>query len=194
MKEKNLLESLRDLFDKLDEVEKNISEKEGKYLDHNVHKLKLERIKLKNKIKDKLKRERNRMKKEQKSIEVCIGVGMDQIFPQYQRIIIEEDSSEIDELENKLKPKKTNTNRKNNRISLINYEGDCIWAKKSKGGDFLIYDQYGVMIEKVGLLEFQNWIDGLRSLVDSKGKSGFYPDHHADAKPGSKSLFEFVKS
>lgn len=134
MKEKNLLESLRDLFDKLDEVEKNISEKEGKYLDHNVHKLKLERIKLKNKIKDKLKKERNRMKKEQKSIEVCIGVGMDQIFPQYQRIIIEEDSSEIDELENKLKPKKTNTNRKNNRISLINYEGDCIWARNLKEG------------------------------------------------------------
>lgn len=194
MGEKNLIEEIQSLFDRLEEVNKEIKEKEGKYVDQKVHKLKVERIKIKDKIREKIKKERRRMKKEEKTIEICLGVGTDQIFPQYQKIRIERDLSEIDKAERRLNSDSNKKKTKTSKISLINYEGDCIWAKKSKEGDFLIYDQYGSMIEQVDLLEFQNWIDGTRSFVDSKGKSWFYTDHHSDAKPGSKSLFDFIKS
>lgn len=193
MGEKNSLEEIRLLFNKMEEIEKDIKEKEGKYVDQKVHKLKVERIKIKDKIREKLKKEKKKMKKEEKEIEICVGVGMDQIFPQYQRIRIMKDLSEIEEMEKRLSPNSKRKGKETNKISLINYEGDCIWAKKNKEGDFMIYDQYGSMIEKVNVLEFQNWIDGIIPFVDSKGKSWFYTDHHSDAKPSSKSLFEFIK-
>jgi hypothetical protein len=79
------------------------------------------------------------------------------------------------------------------KLSLINYEGDCLRAVNDNG-EILIKDQYGETINTVTVEELYAFIDGLINFVDSKGKSWHYPSESKDAKPSSSMIYHFVKN
>lgn len=88
-----------------------------------------------------------------------------------------------------------------NRLSLINYEGDCLYAVKSDtesdGIQIVVYDQYDSLCEIYDTVEqFLDWIDGNAEygIVDSKGKEWFFEKEHKDAKPSFKKIYAFLKN
>lgn len=109
------------------------------------------------------------------TIEVCLGVGLNQIFPEYIKIELEE-------------AERTPMNR----ISLINYEGDCLRAIK-KGSTIVIKDQYGEELAQWTLEEFQKFISGGLEIADSRGKSWNFKSEHRDARPSDRQLEQFMQ-
>jgi hypothetical protein len=95
--------------------------------------------------------------------------------------------------EEETKKRKNPNKSKDKRLGLINYEGDCIYAKKTPEGNILIYDQYNSLIDVADFLEMSNWIEGVIPFKDSKGKEWFYPEAHKEAKPTVEDIFNFIK-
>jgi hypothetical protein len=81
---------------------------------------------------------------------------------------------------------------KKRSLGLINYEGDCLKAIK-EGGEILIEDQYGVIVERFDVPQLYGFIDGLINVVDSKGKSWNYPSESRNSKPSYSMIYHFVK-
>jgi hypothetical protein len=111
------------------------------------------------------------------TIEVCLGVGLDQIFPEYIKI----DLSEVE-------PSPISMNR----IGLINYEGDCLRAIK-KDSSIIIKDQYGETLAQWEIDEFQKFIDGEIEIEDSKGKSWNFQKEHHNARQSANELTQFIQ-
>lgn len=111
------------------------------------------------------------------TIEVCLGVGLDQLFPEYIKI-------EFDEIE----LEKTTMNR----IGLINYEGDCLRAIK-KDSSIIIKDQYKETLAKWTITEFQKFIDGELNIEDSRGKVWNFQQEHREARPSDRQLTQFMQ-
>ena len=109
------------------------------------------------------------------TIEVCLGVGLNQIFPEYIKIELKE-------------AERTSMNR----ISLINYEGDCLRAI-TNGSTILIKDQYGEELAQWTLKEFQKFISGELEIADSHGKSWNFKREHRDARPSDRQLEQFMQ-
>ena len=79
-----------------------------------------------------------------------------------------------------------------NKFSLINHEGDVLWAKRD-GNDIVIYDQWEDLVEIMTIMDFCGWIDGEVGLIDSKGTTWHYTKEHRDAKPSMWKLLQFLK-
>jgi len=79
-----------------------------------------------------------------------------------------------------------------NKFSLINHEGDALWAKRD-GNDIVIYDQWEDLVEIMTIIQFCGWIDGDVGLIDSKGTTWYYTKEHRDAKPSMWKLLQFLK-
>lgn len=78
-----------------------------------------------------------------------------------------------------------------NRISLINYEGDCLWAKRDDE-EIVVYDQWDGIVEILNTEKFLDWIDGKFGLIDSEGKAWFFQREPREAKPSFKEIFFFL--
>lgn len=182
MGKKEAFKKLEKLLGRLEEIESLIDEKNGKYVNPEVHSLIVERIKIKKDIKKIM--DKKDKSPEKNYIDICLGVGPNQIFPEYQRIFLVEEET---------KKRKNPNKSKDKRLGLINYEGDCIYAKKTPEGNILIYDQYNSLIDVADFLEMSNWIEGVIPFKDSKGKEWFYPDAHKEAKPTIEDIFNFIK-
>ena len=78
------------------------------------------------------------------------------------------------------------------KLGLINYEGDCLTAIK-EGDHFSIVDQWKEEVAYLSSTEFNEFIDGTISILDSRGKSWYYPEHHIDARPSLAKIYEFLK-
>lgn len=81
---------------------------------------------------------------------------------------------------------------KKTKISLINHEGDVLWAIRS-GEDVVIYDQWEDLVDILNVEKFCTWIDGDMGLTDSHGKTWFWTKEHRDAKPSMWKLINFLK-
>lgn len=79
------------------------------------------------------------------------------------------------------------------RISLINHEGDCLWAMRSDDGGVVVYDQWEDIVDIMSIPDFCSWIDGETGLRDSSGKTWYWNDESRDAKPGIYRVFNFLK-
>ena len=55
------------------------------------------------------------------------------------------------------------------KLSLINYEGDCLTAQIA-GENFFIKDQYGVCVSVLSRNDLSRFLDGEFSISDSRGK------------------------
>ena len=78
------------------------------------------------------------------------------------------------------------------KISLINHEGDCLWAIMS-GGDVVIYDQWEDLVDIMSVELFCTWLDGEIGLTDSQGKTWYWTQEGRDAKPSIWKLLNFLK-
>lgn len=79
------------------------------------------------------------------------------------------------------------------RISLINYEGDCLWALNTPDG-IVVYDQWESLVEILTEENFLKWVDGEFGLTDSEGKEWFYTKEHRDARATAQQIFNFLKN
>lgn len=78
-----------------------------------------------------------------------------------------------------------------NRISLINYEGDCLWAKR-EDNEIVVYDQWDGISDILTIEKFLDWVDGKFGLSDSEGKTWFFNKEAKDAKPDFKEIYFFL--
>lgn len=82
---------------------------------------------------------------------------------------------------------------KHGKLSLINYEGDCLRAEYGKNGKVAVYDQYDYLCELFNEgYELLDFIDGKTTIVDSQGKEWSFPEEHRDAKPSSSQIYDFL--
>ena len=79
----------------------------------------------------------------------------------------------------------------NMKLGLINYEGSCLTAIK-KQTDFVIQDQYGVVVDILGADELLQFVNGKRDIVDSEGRVWNCAHEHREAKPKLKEVYEFI--
>jgi hypothetical protein len=78
------------------------------------------------------------------------------------------------------------------KFSLINYEGDCLWAIRD-ADKVVIYDQWESLVDIMDIPSFCKWIDGDIALIDSNGKAWDWTKEHRDSKPGMFKLLNFLK-
>ena len=79
----------------------------------------------------------------------------------------------------------------NMKLGLINYEGSCLTAIK-KRTDFVIRDQYGVVVDILGADELLQFVTGKRDIADSHGRVWNCAQEHREAKPKLKDVYEFI--
>ena len=90
-----------------------------------------------------------------------------------------------------MKGKKLN-NKSEIRCSLLNYEGDVLWAKRVDEDEFVIYDQDNSIVEILDMKQLLDFLDGKIELTDSLGKTWNYYNEHRDAKPSHTTLYKFI--
>ena len=71
---------------------------------------------------------------------------------------------------------------KRNVLGLINYEGDCLMAKKKSINEYVIKDQHGVKLVTWNLNEFCDFLDGKLEIPDSHGKIWNYQREHYESR------------
>lgn len=81
---------------------------------------------------------------------------------------------------------------KRNELGLINYEGDCLKAKKKSMDEYVITDQYGSKLTTWNLNKFCDFLDGKLEITDSAGKSWNYQREHHEARPNTMKLVLFI--
>ena len=79
------------------------------------------------------------------------------------------------------------------KLSLINYEGDCLKAVQGEGIIDII-DQYGEVVKSMEPEDLFAFFDGYITIEDSKGKVWSYLDEHKDAKPSWSSVYQFISN
>jgi len=84
-----------------------------------------------------------------------------------------------------------------NRIGLINYEGDCLYAirnaENQSGLPIVVYDQHDCICKIYKTKdEFLKWVDGRSTLIDSDSKVWKFTEAHHDARPTLCKIFEFI--
>ena len=79
------------------------------------------------------------------------------------------------------------------KFSLINHEGDCLWAIRD-ADKVVIYDQWESLVDIMDIPSFCKWIDGYIALIDSNGKAWDWTKEHRDSKPGMLKLLNFLKN
>jgi len=82
--------------------------------------------------------------------------------------------------------------KKEEKFSLINYEGDVLWAKRD-GDKVVIYDQWESLVDIMTVPKFCEWLDGDIGLTDSEGKTWYWTKEHRDAKPTMAEVLNFLK-
>lgn len=82
--------------------------------------------------------------------------------------------------------------KKEEKFSLINYEGDVLWAKRD-GGKVVIYDQWESLVDTITVPKFCEWLGGDIGLIDSVGKTWYWTKEHRDAKPTMAEVLNFLK-
>lgn len=78
------------------------------------------------------------------------------------------------------------------KFSLINHEGDVLWAKRDDD-NIVIYDQWEDLVDIMPIESFCEWLDGSMGLTDSQGKTWYWAKEHRDAKPSMWKLLQFLK-
>lgn len=78
------------------------------------------------------------------------------------------------------------------KLSLINYEGDCLTAQID-GENFFIKDQYGEWVSVLSRNDLARFLEGEFSISDSRGKSWNYLEVHEEAKPKLQDLVKFIE-
>ncbi len=81
----------------------------------------------------------------------------------------------------------------NNKLSLINHEGDCLWAVRNEVDEIVIYDQWRSLVTTLTIPEFCSWIDGEFDITDSHDKPWNWNKEHKEAKPSMFKLLNFLK-
>ena len=82
--------------------------------------------------------------------------------------------------------------KKEEKFSLVNYEGDALWAKRD-GDKVVIYDQWESLVDIMTVPKFCEWLDGDIGLTDSEGKTWYWTKEHRDAKPTMAEVLNFLK-
>ena len=77
-------------------------------------------------------------------------------------------------------------------ISLINHEGDCLWAIRSDD-NIVVYDQWEDLVDIMTIPQFCEWLDGDIGLTDSNGKTWYWNKEPQDSKPSMLKLVNFLK-
>jgi len=80
-----------------------------------------------------------------------------------------------------------------NKLSLINYEGDCLKASKVNG-KINITDQWNVLVEILDTKTFLNFIDGKMEIKDSRDKSWNFVNESSESKPSLSTIYDFLTS
>jgi hypothetical protein len=79
------------------------------------------------------------------------------------------------------------------KLSLLNYEGDVLKVHyNDKFNKFLMIDEHGVTIEILSRKLFEQFLNGQKTLINSKGIRFNYSEEHKDAKPSQEKLQEFL--
>jgi hypothetical protein len=79
------------------------------------------------------------------------------------------------------------------KLSLINYEGDCLSAFNEDGG-IVIVDQYRMPVDHMTLDDFYRFLDGSLEVKDSKGKLWNFMNEHHEARAKTADVGRFVQS
>ena len=82
--------------------------------------------------------------------------------------------------------------KREEKLGLLNFEGDVIKMSKPKGDGIAIYDQWDNHIHTVDILGLCRWLDGTTPFVDAKGKEWFYTREHIDARRSLHAIFSFI--
>jgi hypothetical protein len=81
-------------------------------------------------------------------------------------------------------------------IVLLNFEGPVLTAYRNdsmaEDGLFLIVDQWKNPIAFLNKEQFENFLIGEFSVIDSDGRAWNYPVESSDARPGHEKLIKFV--
>jgi hypothetical protein len=77
------------------------------------------------------------------------------------------------------------------KLSLINYEGDCLHAKK-ENGKILVIDQWGKTVETLTTKDLLEFVFGAIDIEDSRGKSWNFQKESSDATPSLQKVYEFI--
>jgi hypothetical protein len=75
-------------------------------------------------------------------------------------------------------------------LGLLNFEGNVLIAYR-KNDLYVILDQYKEVVFIASNSEFQDFIEGHLSIVDSKGKDWNFVNEHENAKPTMEKIKEF---
>lgn len=81
---------------------------------------------------------------------------------------------------------------KRNVLGLINYEGDCLRAKKKSMNEYVIKDQHNVKLTTWDLNQFCDFLDGKLEITDSHGKTWNYQKEDNESKPKIMELVLFI--
>lgn len=87
---------------------------------------------------------------------------------------------------------KSNNNHTMKKLSLINYEGDCLRAEKVNESISII-DQYGKTVDKFNLVSFRDFIEGRLNVVDSAGRVWKFPLESVDSRPSPEKILKFLE-
>jgi hypothetical protein len=82
--------------------------------------------------------------------------------------------------------------RKKNELSLLNFEGDALWAKKAGKDEYVVYDQWSSIVDVLTEDDFLNFLDGKLELSDSSGKTWNFRKEHYEAKPHYRDIINFM--
>ena len=85
-------------------------------------------------------------------------------------------------------------NKKQKRLSLINYEGDNLWAIKVEEDKFIVYDQHECIVDILDFVSFCSFLDGDINLIDSDGKIWNYLKESQSSKSKINVIFDFISS
>jgi hypothetical protein len=79
------------------------------------------------------------------------------------------------------------------KLGLINYEGDCLFAVRDDGpGEILVVDQYREPVERLTLTDFYKFLEGSLEITDSKGKSWNFANEHREAQAKPADICRFI--
>jgi len=84
-----------------------------------------------------------------------------------------------------------NKRQKYPRLGILNFEGDVLVAYRSVNL-YVILDQWKEIVSIMLNSEFESFLEGKITIVDSHGKEWNYANEHENAKPSPEKLKEFM--
>ena len=86
-----------------------------------------------------------------------------------------------------------NTKNKRKELGLLNFEGPVIKLYKENDDEFVLYDQWDVIMDVLTFNDLCKFLDGHLLLTDSQGKTWNWAKEHSEAKPKFMELFNYIK-